>query len=116
MPIAAFRRVVNTPKRGMGDKTIKDIETVAKQKKISCFEVVSKAVRGNNMANIKPAQKTALRAFCSVIKHLRQMAASGKPVQDLIDYVVTATSYKDHLEKTHGVDHVAKLENINELK
>lgn len=68
------------------------------------------------MANIKPGQKAGLRVFCNVVKQLRLMANKGKPVEDLIDYVVTATSYKDHLEKTHGLEHVAKLENINELK
>lgn len=95
---------------------MKDIEVAAKDKKISCFEVVNKAVRGNNMANIKPGQKAALRMFCNTVKQLRLMASKGKPVQDLIDYIVTSTSYKDHLEKTHGLEYMIKLENVNELK
>jgi DNA helicase-2/ATP-dependent DNA helicase PcrA len=107
---------VNVPKRGVGDKTIKDIEATAKQKGISCYEIVSKAVRGNNMANIKPGQKTALRSFCEVIKTIRKMAVEGTPVQDLIEYVVTAVQYKEHLERTHGLEHTTKLENVNELK
>lgn len=113
---AAFRRVINVPKRGVGDKTVKDIEVAAKEKGMSCFEVVNKAVRGSNFANIKPGQKAALKTFCTVIKHLRHMAAAGKSVADLIEYVAAAVSYKDHLERTHGVEYMVKFENVNELK
>lgn len=104
------------PKRGVGDKTVKDIEAAAKSKGISCFEIVDKAVRGDNLASIKPGQKAALKTFCQVIKTLRRMATIGKPVGDLIDYVTSALSYKDHLERTHGLEHMTKFENINELK
>lgn len=114
--LAAFRRVVNVPKRGVGDKTVKDIEAAAKQKGVSCFEIVNKSVNGSNLAGIKPSQKAALKLFCKTITTLQQMASSGKPVGDLIDYVTDAVAYKDHLERTHGVEHLAKFENINELK
>lgn len=44
------------------------------------------------------------------------MAAQGEPVSALIDYVVDKISYKDHLERTYGVDYAPRVENIHELK
>ena len=44
------------------------------------------------------------------------MAANGEPVSALIDYVVDKINYKDHLERTYGVDYAARVENIHELK
>lgn len=44
------------------------------------------------------------------------MAGRGEPVSALIDCVVEKINYKDHLERTYGVDYAARVENIHELK
>ena len=65
-PAAAFVRVVNVPKRGIGDKSIKDIQQAAKDKKSSCFDIVTRALKGSSAGNVKPAQRTALKPFVAV--------------------------------------------------
>lgn len=55
------------------------------------------------------------RDTCSILK-IRDLAIKGASVSTLIDIVIEGTDYKGHLERTHGVDAITRLENINELK
>ena len=51
------------PRRGIGDKSIKEIAAAAKDEKISPYEVVIKALKGSSIGNIKAAQKATLKSF-----------------------------------------------------
>ena len=114
--VTAFRRAINVPKRGMGDKSIDGIVKAAEIKKISPFEVLSRAVRGSSLGDIKPAQKKALKPFVKLIEHVRAMAVEGGSVADMIAHIVTAVEYKDHLMRVHGPDADERMDNIEELK
>lgn len=113
---AAFNRVINVPKRAIGDKTVKDIGAAAKEKGISCYELVTRALKGSSVGNIKPGQKANLATFVKTITKVREMATAGAAVSELIDVVVDGINYKDHLERTYGAESLTRLENINELK
>lgn len=114
--VTAFKRAINVPKRGMGDKSIDGIIKAAERKKISPFEVVRRAVGGSSLGEIKPAQKKALKPFVQLIEHIRAMAVEGGAVADMIAHLVAALEYKDHLMRVHGPDADERMDNIEELK
>ena len=113
---AAFTRVVNTPKRGIGDKTVRDILAAAKQKGLSAFEVCVKSANGSGMAGVTSAQRKGLRTFVSTVRDLKQMAEDGKSVSEMIDTLCEKVAYRAHLEKTQGPDAPERWENVEELK
>lgn len=100
----------------MGDKALQDLESSAAAQSISTFEAACRAVRDGSVSSIKTGQRTNLRRFCDLVRSLKDMGAANRPVPELIDHIVTATSYAEHLERTHGAEYMARMENINELK
>ncbi|KAI5478522.1 ATP-dependent DNA helicase [Pseudohyphozyma bogoriensis] len=114
---SAFARVVNTPKRGIGEKTVRDILAAAKLRKISAFEVCVRVVNGSGVVGVTTAQKKGLRQFVKVVLELGKAAEAGASVAELIAAIVKETDYIAHLERTHGSsDTKERQENIEELK
>lgn len=113
---AAFTRVINTPRRGVGDKTVRDLLAAAKQRSLSAFEVCVKVANGSGMAGVTSAQRKGIRAFVETIRDLKQMAEEGKSVSDLIDVLCEKVGYRVHLDKTQGPDAQERWENVEELK
>ncbi|KAL8281470.1 hypothetical protein RQP46_006154 [Phenoliferia psychrophenolica] len=112
----AFARVVNTPKRGIGEKTVRDILALAKLKKLTAFEVCVRIANGGGMTGVTTAQRKALKQFVKVILELRKEAEEGRSVPDLIESIVRRTAYLAHLERTYGSDLKERTENIKELQ
>lgn len=68
----AFERVLNTPKRGLGEKAQKMIFENAGTNSLSPFEVCEKLVRGGG--SLGTAQKKALKEFVEIIKQGKEKA------------------------------------------
>ncbi|KAM0789946.1 hypothetical protein ACM66B_006786 [Microbotryomycetes sp. NB124-2] len=113
---AAFQRVINSPKRGFGDKTIKDIEQAARTRKLSMLDVCTKLAAGQSFVSLTSLQKTNLKQFVKTILEVKKLAEGGTSVPDLIQKVVELTGYEGHLDKAFGPDAKERLLNIEELK
>lgn len=87
---SAFVRVVNTPKRGVGDKTVRDILAAAKLRKISPFEVCVRSVNGSGMAGVSTTQRKNLRVFVKTILDLKVKAEQVRFVSSLLDLVIAS--------------------------
>ena len=70
----AFARVVNTPKRGIGEKTVRDILAVAKLKSLTAFEVCVRIANGGGMTGVTTAQRKGLKQFVKLVLDLRKEA------------------------------------------
>ncbi|GAA5859197.1 hypothetical protein JCM8547_008911 [Rhodosporidiobolus lusitaniae] len=117
----ALLRVLNTPRRGLGDKTIKDLTSAAEKKGLSTFEVCVRLVNGqvNGLGmgkGLGPAQKKALGGLVKVVRDVRKLADEGSSVADLLDFVCDKVGYQTYLEKTHSQDWQERWENVKELK
>ncbi|GAA5896051.1 hypothetical protein JCM5296_006229 [Sporobolomyces johnsonii] len=113
----ALSRVLNTPRRGIGDKTQREILATAARKGMSAFEVCVRIANEQGLVQgLTQAQKKGVRALVEIVRDGRKMADEGTDVADLIDFIMEKTAYRRHLEKTQGPDAVEKWENIEELK
>ncbi|AAW42599.2 ATP-dependent DNA helicase pcra, putative [Cryptococcus deneoformans JEC21] len=111
----AFVRVVNVPKRSIGDKTLTDILSTAKSMKISPMQLCERVTDGEGIpANIKPGVKKSLANFVGVIRKLRRAAEGGASVADLIKMVIEKVNYEDYL-RTSQPDWDSRWENVKEL-
>ncbi|GAA5834422.1 hypothetical protein JCM11251_007984 [Rhodosporidiobolus azoricus] len=116
----ALLRTINTPRRGLGDKTIREIEAAGERKGISAFEVCVKLANGAEglglVKGLTGAQRKQVKSLIQCVRDARRMADEGADVAELIDFVCEKIKYKEYLERTHTVDHLERWENVEELK
>jgi DNA helicase-2/ATP-dependent DNA helicase PcrA len=85
----SFARVVNTPKRKIGDRTVADLETLARRKGLAPLEAAAKLDDGDA---IGPAAMSALQHFVSLIDRL-SVEANRVPLPVLMERVLEDTGY-----------------------
>ncbi|GMK55602.1 hypothetical protein CspeluHIS016_0206580 [Cutaneotrichosporon spelunceum] len=111
----AFMRVINTPRRGIGTKSVADLVASAKKMNVPPMALCEDIVDGAKLpAGIKPAMKKNIASFVGVVRKLRRAAVKGTGVDGLIDLVIRQLQYNQYLMSTQQ-DFDQRLENIQEL-
>ena len=90
----SFARVVNTPKRKIGDRTVADLEKLARRKGLAPLEAAARLDDGDT---IGPAAMTALQTFVSIMDRL-SAEANRVPLPVLIERVLHDTGYGQMLD------------------
>jgi len=109
----AFERVVNNPKRSIGDSTLKLIHIYSKENQLS-LELASKKMIEENL--IKPKTKIGLSFFISALGKWRNDLLIKKISHiKLLQFVLDESGYSAMLKNKKDVDNENKLENIKEL-
>jgi DNA helicase-2/ATP-dependent DNA helicase PcrA len=106
------RRVINTPKRGIGDATVGAIEDFAATEGIS---FVDAARRADEISVLAQRAKGAVRGFVDVIDRLQAAAADGAGVPRMVELAFTETGYLTELEEERTVEAEGRVENLREL-
>ena len=109
----SFERIVNVPKRSIGDSTIKQINEYAKKNKLS-LEVASKKLLENN--KIKPKTKIGLSSFLNLIEKWRKDFNVKKFGHiKLLQTILDESGYSQMLKSKKDLENENRLENIKEL-
>jgi DNA helicase-2/ATP-dependent DNA helicase PcrA len=124
----AFDRIVNVPARGIGAKTLGDLQRAAFELAASPLDVAAMVARGDaNPVLPQPRSniRTALARFVATIDGLRErrarigddgQPAGGLSVADLLDRILAETKYREHLERS-DIEHAeVRWENVQELR
>ena len=96
----SLRRVINVPKRGIGDATINKLEQEAKENNTSIFQIISK---GKELA------------FKELIKELTD-AKENMSLTELVDYILDKTGMRSELEVDKNLENELRLDNLEEFK
>ena len=96
----SLRRIINVPKRGIGDSSIKDIELRANLNQCSMYESLE--------------SKKELE-FKNIIEELKK-ASESLSLTELIDEVLDKSGMKKELEDSHLIEDETRLENLMEFK
>ena len=108
---AAFERVVNTPTRGIGARTIEQIREVARENSLSLWAAAL------NMIDKKmlPSRATnALFGFVELINSL-QSEAGSLPLDEMVDQMLDMTGLVDFHRAEKGERGQTRVENLHEL-
>ena len=107
----AVQRVLNVPKRGIGQTTVGKVAVFAQANDLSFYEALLHA------ANIPTLGKAAAKigTFTGFIEEMRQKAVDT-PVAALIDEILNKTGYKEEIEAEGEEESQTRLENIDELR
>ena len=106
----AVRRIINVPKRGIGNVTLAKVQAYADSRDISFFEALEEAgeIQGLGKAALK------IQPFVHLIHEMR-LSLADMSMQDLIQAILDKTGYAEELKNEDTDESKARLENIDEF-
>ena len=107
----AFERVLNVPKRGLGEATTKQLHEFSKKNKI-CLEDSSRKLLQLNQ--FKPKVKTVIKHFLDLITKWRSDLKKNKHF-DLLKIVLDDSGYSEMLKNKKDLENENRIENLKEL-
>jgi DNA helicase-2/ATP-dependent DNA helicase PcrA len=108
----SLRRVLNTPKRGIGERAEACIEGLAQRDGIIFWEALQRAEDAPGLAS---RSLNAIRGFVDLIEQLQQMVEAGERVDVVLEQVLTRSGYLKELEDSEDPQDETRVENLAEL-
>lgn len=105
-----LRRIINEPKRGIGDATVDKAQEIADMLGLPLFEVLAHADEYQPLAK----RSHQLMEFAQMIERLGELADGGN-LEELFDELLEETGYMIYLQSL-GEEGVTRIENVGELK
>jgi DNA helicase II / ATP-dependent DNA helicase PcrA len=104
-------RIINTPPRGIGEKTIEKIEAFSKEEGIPLYDGLKEALRGGTLS---ASAGSKIAAFVELMEEL-QKEAGAVALSQLTLTLLDRTGYLNRLEEERTDEALSKVENIEEL-
>jgi DNA helicase-2/ATP-dependent DNA helicase PcrA len=108
---AAFERVVNTPPRGIGQRSVDHLRTVARNNQVSLWQAAVTTMRDKML----PARALgALDSFLRLIHGLGE-GITGRSLREAVELAVHGSGLTPHYQKEGGEKGTSRIENLEEL-
>ena len=107
----AFERIVNVPKRGLGDATVQLLHDHARKRRIPLTEAARAVIETDEL---KPKGRGALRDLLAAFERWRAQK-DALPHTDLAEIVLDEFGYTEMWQKDRSADAAGRLENLKEL-
>lgn len=107
----SFKRIINTPARGIGSVTLERLSNWASERRVSLSEALSEAVKTDT---ISASARKGLSLFYHFMEELRQQMEQLPPA-GLLERIIRDTQYEEALRKEYGSGAQARIENVQEL-
>ena len=107
----SFKRIVNVPKRSIGDTTVKRLQDFADREDISLFEAVK---RIQEDTEIPPRTRTKLTEFAELIRKFKDVS-SNYSLREFVTLVIEKSGYLAELQMQNTPESEADIENLQEL-
>jgi DNA helicase-2/ATP-dependent DNA helicase PcrA len=108
---AAFERVVNTPTRGIGDKTVETIRHLARAENLSLWQAAMKITSSNGLS---ARANNAVKQFLQMIDDMA-IHTENIELYEQVEHVIHASDLYEHFKKEKGEKAQMRLENLAEL-
>ena len=107
----AFERIVNVPKRGLGDATVQLLHDHARRKRVPLTEAALAMIETDDL---KPKPRNALRDLLAAFERWRAQK-DALPHTQLAEIVLDESGYTEMWQKDRSADAAGRLENLKEL-
>jgi DNA helicase-2/ATP-dependent DNA helicase PcrA len=108
---AAFERAVNTPPRGIGERTLDEVRRRARDRSISLWKAAAEVAAGDAL----PARaRNAIAAFAQLIEAIAEEAGE-LPLKDKIDHALARSGLRTHYELQSKGSLDSRTDNLDEL-
>ena len=112
----ALSRALNTPKRGIGEKSLDKILQTCSD--VNCYDIMSLIATLKEVAKaLKKKAANGVYNFCAVLEQLNDYINNGAPLNDVISTLLNLTDYKNYLSDTikDDAEYNDRIGNIEEL-
>jgi DNA helicase-2/ATP-dependent DNA helicase PcrA len=107
----AFERIVNVPKRGLGDATVQLLHDHARKRRIPLFEAARAVVETDEL---KPKARGSLRGVVAQFDRWRAQKEATAHTE-LAEIVLDESGYTEMWQKDRSADAAGRLDNLKEL-
>jgi DNA helicase-2/ATP-dependent DNA helicase PcrA len=108
----SLRRIINVPKRGIGDRAIEQIDAHAARQRIGFLDALRAVEEAPGMAT---RSINAVQEFVTLLEELVAIAASGASPGDIVGAVLDKTGYVAELRASDDPQDEGRIENLDEL-
>ncbi|GAA3841591.1 DNA helicase PcrA [Sphaerisporangium flaviroseum] len=105
----SLRRIINVPKRGIGDRAEAMVEAFSNRERIGFWDALRRADEAPGLAT---RSLNAIKEFVGLLDELRGKELS---LSELAEEVLSSTGYRTELETSGDPQDESRLENLNEL-
>lgn len=106
----SFNRIVNEPKRGIGQASLDKLNDFAAMNGLSMLEAAENVV----MTNVTGKAAKQLEKFAKLMRDLHEIEKSAT-VTELTDAILDRAGYRQALKKTQSLENESRLENLDEF-
>ena len=107
----AFERIINTPRRGLGETTLKQLHELSSKNKICLEDSARKLIE---IDKFKPKIKSVMRGLLKLIDKWRSDLKNNKHF-DLLKIILDESGYSGMLKNKKDLDNEDRIENLKEL-
>jgi DNA helicase II / ATP-dependent DNA helicase PcrA len=107
----AFERIVNVPKRGLGDATVQVLHDHARKRRVPLTEAARAIVATDEL---KPKPRGSLRGVLEAFDRWRKQR-DALPHNELAEIILDESGYTEMWQKDRSADAAGRLENLKEL-
>lgn len=107
----AFERIINTPTRGIGNKTLEMVRATAREKNITLWDAVLTVIETKALP---PRATSALQQFVDLIEE-NAVVISELSLSEKIEHAIHHSGLEAHYEKEKGERGQQRIENMQEL-
>ncbi|MEE9574956.1 MAG: DNA helicase II [Gammaproteobacteria bacterium] len=106
----SFERIINTPTRGIGQRTVEELRSISRQENCSLWQAAQNILRDKSLS---ARALNALEGFMQLITHMANN--KGLPLDEVVDNVIKVSGLIEHYRKEKGERGIARIENMEEL-
>ena len=110
----SLRRILNVPKRGIGDRAEAFVAVHAEQQRIS-FAAALREAAANKVAGLATRSQKAIAGFVDLLDELGQLVTDGTEVAEILETVLERTGYRAELESSDDPQDETRVDNLTEL-
>lgn len=107
----SLRRIINVPKRAIGETTLKHLQDYADENDISLYMAIKDV---DNISTIKSGTATKLKDFATLVEKLKE-AQSRYSLPEFLSLILEKSGYLRELQATGADEDVTRIENLQEL-
>lgn len=107
----SLRRIINTPKRGIGDRALESIDELARAESISFWRALSRA----SSTGISPRTAASISAFVGMLAALQVLVEAKRPPSTIAAAVLEQSGLLSELRASHDPQDEVRVENLEEM-
>lgn len=110
----SLRRILNVPKRGIGERAESVVATHAERERISFSAALREAAQGD-IGELNSRAQKSIAGFVELLDSLTERVEDGDDIADVLEAVLERTGYRAGLAESDDPQDASRLDNLTEL-